>query len=57
MNEADEKSLESEDSPCECCGRPSPRLFFDRRSQLLLCPRCLKGMEEFWSRSHLRESA
>lgn len=57
MNEEDEKPLEPQDSPCECCGRLSPRLFFDRRSQLLLCSRCLKGMAQFWSRSHLRECA
>lgn len=56
MNEEDEKHLEPQDSPCECCGRASPRLSFDRRSRLLLCPRCLKGMEELRSR-HLRESA
>jgi len=55
--EEDEKILEPQDSPCECCGRASPRLFFDTRSQLLLCPRCFKGMRELVSRQPFRKSA
>lgn len=57
MNEEDETIWESEDSPCERCGRASPRLFFDHRSQLLLCPRCFKGMRELRSRQTFRRSA
>lgn len=57
MNDEAEKVLEPEDSPCECCGRTSPRLFFDQRSRLLLCPRCFKGMRELRTHQTFRESA
>ena len=35
-----EACLESEDRPCERCGHPTPRLYFDASSQLLLCQGC-----------------
>ena len=39
-----ERELERPDSPCECCGRLSPRLAYDEGSKLLLCPPCEYGM-------------
>ena len=51
MNELERIEVEPPDNPCERCGHPRPRLFFDQLSELVLCESCLEHLQrqQAWS--------